>query len=652
MNFIFDSDLENLLHLDPDINLNINENCSTFTIDEFNLKFNQSSQNYSLYNHNLQSFHAKSANFVSYLEAIDHKFHSIVITETWNSPTNVNLCHLDNYSAVHTFRQPNQSQRGGPGGGVSIFCDNNLYRMKKIDDLCFCNETIESCVAEIFCINDSSKNHVIVAVYRPHTNSIEDFTDQLSQILNHHMISNKAIILAGDMNADISATNSSSINYYLNNLSSLYFIPVITKPTKFTFFDSSITSTTLDHIFINKISLFQSAVLTSDVSDHCGTAIIFDEKIPTVINNTPVSFRPFNEKNLENFEHKLIETDWSLLLETENVDVQFNNFVDYIDKLYCECFPIKIKQMSAKRRANPWVSDETLEKIRQKSKYLKFLKCGLISKLENNMFKNRLAKEIQQAKQNYYSKLFTDAKQNLKKSWKTLHSLLGNQNNKKNNIFHDANSPEEKVGILNNFNSFFATIGRNLASKFDDTGGNRLAPNLPHLVNSFYLFPTSENEIMEIILKLKNNKTNLNSVPVVLFKKIAPIIVSPLKKLIEKSFQTGIFPETLKIARITPLHKAGDFSDPSNYRPISSLPFYSKIYEKLMANRILAFCKKISIISPSQFGFQPSVSVSDALVMLTETIYQSFNEKKHHAIALIDIKKAFDSVDHTILLKN
>ena len=167
-----------------------------------------------------------------------------------------------------------------------------------------------------------------------------------------------------------------------------------------------------------------------------------------------------------------------------------------------------------------------------------------------------------------------------------------------------------------------------MASKFDDTGGNRLAPNLPHLVNSFYLFPTSENEIMEIILKLKNNKTNLNSVPVVLFKKIAPIIVSPLRKLVEKSFQTGIFPETLKIARITPLHKAGDFSDPSNYRPISSLPFYSKIYEKLMANRILAFCKKISIISPSQFGFQPSVSVSDALVMLTETIYQSFNEKK------------------------
>ena len=125
----------------------------------------------------------------------------------------------------------------------------------------------------------------------------------------------------------------------------------------------------------------------------------------------------------------------------------------------------------------------------------------------------------------------------------------------------------------------------------------------------------------------------------------------PLLRLIQNSFQSGTFPEKLKIARITPLHKSGDVSNPSNFRPISTLSYYSKIYEKLIANRILSFCKKFSIISPDQFGFQPGVSTCDALVELSESIYKSLDEKKHHMVALIDIKKAFDSVNHDILLK-
>ena len=126
---------------------------------------------------------------------IDHKFHTIVVTETWNTPNNVNLCNLDNYSAVHTFRKPSPSLRGGPGGGVSIFSDNILYKMNKIEELSVCNDTIETCVAEILCIDDPTQNHIIVAVYRPHSDSIENFTLQLNQILTHRDLFNKNVII-------------------------------------------------------------------------------------------------------------------------------------------------------------------------------------------------------------------------------------------------------------------------------------------------------------------------------------------------------------------------------------------------------------------------------------------------------------------------
>ena len=107
----------------------------------------------------------------------------------------------------------------------------------------------------------------------------------------------------------------------------------------------------------------------------------------------------------------------------------------------------------------------------------------------------------------------------------------------------------------------------------------------------------------------------------------------------------------MKTARITPLHKSGDYDSPSNFRPISSLPYMSKIYEKLVTIRLLSFCNKYSIISPVQFGFQPGISTSDALLKITESIYNALDNRNHHIATLLDIKKAFDSVDHVILLK-
>ena len=445
-----DSDI--FLHLDPVSNLNISDNCCSYTIDEFNCKFDKKS-NFSLYNQNVQSFHAKHSRLQSFLNVTNHKFHCIVLTETWNSPDNVNLCHLENYSSVHTFRKPMTAQRGGPGGGVSIFCDSHLYRMKKIEELCFCNDTIESCVAEIVCDENPSQKYVIVAVYRPHTDSIENFTEQLFQILTSNIISNEVIIIAGDMNVNISASNCMSSNDYLSVLSSLHFMPAITLPTRHVFSETSTVSTTLDHIFINKLISFHSAVFDYDLSDHCGTAIIFDECHLDTKNTFKHVFRPFTESNLQKLEAKLNDTSWGTLLASENVNIQFDKFVEYLDKMYCDCFPVKTKQISAKRRNNPWITDETMKKIRQKSIYYRLMKNGLITKAENNAFKNRLNKEIQRDKQKYYLNLFNENKQNTKKSWKILHSLLGCKSREKNDLLCNTNSKDEKIRVLNNFNT-------------------------------------------------------------------------------------------------------------------------------------------------------------------------------------------------------
>ena len=100
--------------------------------------------------------------------------------------------------------------------------------------------------------------------------------------------------------------------------------------------------------------------------------------------------------------------------------------------------------------------------------------------------------------------------------------------------------------------------------------------------------------------------------------------------MINSSILTGTFPECLKLARITPAHKKGDKMSTNNYRPIASLPFLSKVYERLVANRIISFFEKFKLIDLLQFGFQRNKSTADALFHLTEYIYKGIDEKKTH----------------------
>ena len=205
--------------------------------------------------------------------------------------------------------------------------------------------------------------------------------------------------------------------------------------------------------------------------------------------------------------------------------------------------------------------------------------------------------------------------------------------------------------IANVLNEYFSSIAKKLSDEFP------LNHNIPHtrfmneeLTNSMILFPITTAEVLKLIHGLKLTKTDINTIPVHLFKKISELIVNPLCRLINVCFRNGVFPDALKIARITPIFKKGDKKDPSNYRPIASLPYLSKIFERCLHNRIISFLDKYSVLSRFQFGFRKNRTTSDALVELTESIYRSLDNNFHHCCISLDLKKAFDTVDHDILL--
>ena len=124
-----------------------------------------------------------------------------------------------------------------------------------------------------------------------------------------------------------------------------------------------------------------------------------------------------------------------------------------------------------------------------------------------------------------------------------------------------------------------------------------------------------------------------------------------LTYLFQLSLEKGVFPDDLKIAKLTPIYKAGDNSDVSNYRPISVLPCFSKILERLMYNHLSKYLKENNILYEKQFGFQSGYSTNDAIVQLVDKIFDSFEKEQFTLGVSIDLPKAFDIVDHSILLK-
>ena len=498
--------------------------------------------------------------------------------------------------------------------------------------------------------SENRKKIEIVGVYRPpYRPLLDDFFRSLESIMNKLGVNNDQI-LAGDFNI-CGIARSPMLDTYLDIMRSFNCMPhinIITRP------NPNGNDSCLDHIWSNFGFTFKSGVFNEVIiSDHFIDFVYLPIEYSS--SKKKIVFRDHSETNILKMVEKLTNFNlfFPLLTATLDLNSKFDLFHDELERIYKACCPVKTKEISINRLKKPWLSRQLLDDIQEKYEIFKRYKNGLTQYEQFVNYKKELNRKIKLAKKNYYMNKFKTCHGDSSSTWKLTNNILGrkNKSNVPTSLMHESNEVTDVTRICNIFNHYFANIGQNLANTIPNNDINPLDYLEDRNLNTFSFMATSPQEVFNIIKRFENKKTCLNNIPIFVLKKISHIISPLLSNIFNHSIDSGVFPEKLKMGRVIVLHKAGDLSDVSNYRPITTLSVFSKIFEKLVHKRMTSFISQYNLIKPNQFGFQKNKCTSDAILEFLENVYDSFNENKYYLAIFLDFSKAFDTICHDILLK-
>ena len=347
-----------------------------------------------------------------------------------------------------------------------------------------------------------------------------------------------------------------------------------------------------------------------------------------------------------------------------NAEDTYTKINDSLLALKEKHFPVKrVRFRRYQHKVQPWMTDIILLNIKIKDEaYVKFRKAK--TPIERTKWKSKLkqlerdiTEWITEAKANYYTQQLEKHKNDIKKTWETIKTAIDKRRHKsafpeffkigENNIF-------DKTDIANGFNRYFVNIGRELADSLDSTGKPHFSRYLGPKATSRFSFQLVNSDT---ILKLIGNLTPKPSagpdgISSIILRAVAPEISPLLAIAINQSLTSGVFPSSLKIAKVIPLYKnKGESTDFGNYRPISLLNVISKIFERVVYNQVYAYFIKHNLFYSSQYGFRTQHSTEDAAIELVDQIYKAFEDNPTDEVLAIflDLSKAFDTIDHEIL---
>ena len=580
----------------------------------------------------------------------EHKVDIALLCETWLNNKTVKLIRLLNYK-IHNTNQVNKI-----GGRVCVLSSNKL-RSRIRPDLNMETTLLEHCIVEL---KTDTRNILLVSGYRPPNCNVRTFLKGYSNLImslkrnRHH-----EIIIGIDHNLNLLKANSHShTNEFIELNLRKSLIPCISKPTRTTHKTASL----IDNIMASSTAHCNHTpyILVDDISDHMPIVVKFRNQSKSMKGQKTVKHRKLDSLAFDKINQDISGENWPELLSKLDANDSFNLLHEKLITSIDNHAPEKTLKLGRKSLIrDPWITTGILRSLKwQKQLYKEMLLSKTdVSTFRYRSYRNCLQKIIRSNRQYYLHDKCKEYRQNRRKLWQLITRIIRRENNKHNTIESlkvDNLIKYDSESITNSFNEFFSTVGESLVKQQTCSPPElkKYLRSLNQYESSMFLPPTTTNEILALIKKLPNKRSSgYDNISNLLLKSLSAHITVPLEIIFNNSIEEGVFPVNMKKADIVPLYKSKDKQECSNYRPISLLITLSKLLEKIVYKRVYQFLEKKGQIFPSQYGFRTSHSCENAVSELLSTIIKGKEQGLYTVSLFSDLSKAFDSLEHEIMLK-
>ena len=548
---------------------------------------------------------------------------------------------IDNYQL---FRKDRFISRERPeqGGGIIVYVKNGVKVERRLD---LERNEIECVWLEVSPKN--SKSFLVGILYR-HPNEGVQWNEHFEDLMENILANQKEIYLLGDFNRDL--INENTKTAWLEYMEPFGLHQKVNFPTR----KIAQSQTLIDHIYCN-VEANVSSVNVPEIglSDHF--PIFLTRKTnctePKFSHHT-ITYRSFKFFNEQMFINDLQSAPWDVIKifddTNDALETWSSMFIEIVDKH----LPLKTHRVKYKQQPK-WLTPEIIEAMKTRDRFK-----ALNDDPQYKSWRNKVVNLIKQSKKSQFTAIIDENNNNPSSVWK-LFKEIGVNKQKSNasipTIKIDGKETDDQTAMANAFNRFFVSIASDIKEPIENSNFEKLKAFCDSKVpeETVFSIPEVSKEYIEKFLKHidVSKATGCDNIGPRLLKIAASHIAESVTYICNQSIKTSNFPEKWKEAKVTPLHKGGPKDDINNYRPISILPVISKILEKHVHDSLMAFLTQFQLLHKNQSGFRPNHSCETALSGMLCNWLDSINNGSLIGVVMIDFKKAFDLVDHSLLLK-